>query len=89
MPDVATISLPPNSTPSFAALYATHVFGNGTLEHFSECEMKLLAAGRFSFSFSYFVQFGVLGEHLYLLIVTHKRNEHDSIIRKELGTHEQ
>ena len=68
MPDTATVWPPPNSTPSFAALYVAHVFANGTLEHFSECEIKLLAAGRFSFSFSYFVQFEVLGEHLYLLM---------------------
>ena len=72
MPDIVTTSLSSKSTPSFAALYAAHVFVNGTFEHFSECEIKLLAAGRFSFSFSYFVQFGVLGEHLYLLIETNK-----------------
>src|SRR5882724_5759406 len=44
-----------------------HDFDDGMHEYFSECEMKLLDGGCFNVSWSYFVHFGVLAEHLNVL----------------------
>ena len=85
MPDTATVSPSPKSTPPCTALYVAHVFVNRTFKHFSECEIQLLTDGCFSFSFLYFVQFGVLGKHLYMSLFkaghgVHSPNTHSDLM---------